>query len=283
MSFRPTLEHLDSRDLMTVTTVGFALPDGTVAAGSFTFPTTQIDASLSGQAIPISDLTFSAGVWAVQVDDYTTTPTANFANGQFLGVTVGAVAPGSTTAVHSIALANGHATAVTTSGQTVEAAVGVVGVPADVPVHGGQLPDPVIPPVRRGDLDPLAVAQLKVDYDFLLLQLKVIQDRVDAKIEQIDDLDNVDDVLRAQLPTASPSSVIVITATIAANEATIARLQIDLFFLQLEYTSLYNTAVLDYRVLQAVLPADELATLTAPPKLVLPADYLPPDGTVIID
>lgn len=83
------VEPLEDRSVPASLT--FALPGGVYGLATFTMPTDGVDPGQASQAIALTDLTVRAGDQTATDDDFSGTPTANFASGIFQGISVAVV------------------------------------------------------------------------------------------------------------------------------------------------------------------------------------------------
>lgn len=139
------------------TAVLFVLPGGGLATGSFTMPVAQIDSSQASQQLPISDLIVTIGGSTFTGTDFTSAPTAEFANGVFLGVTFTINSLPAGFAYTSVSVSDAVVTATDTASNVVTATA-VYAAPPGVAV-----PEPaVVPPADIGEEAPLSEVEAEL-------------------------------------------------------------------------------------------------------------------------
>jgi hypothetical protein len=166
------------------------------------------------------------------------------------------------------------ATAITSQGQEISAAVSLSGVP-DIPPPGPGNPPPPANPT------PEELAQLKLDYELSLLRLGHIYGLAGVRAERIDELFTANETLEAERPTATPARQAVIDVLLAANRAEILENQVANSFLSSEFQAVLDEANAQRLILMAFLPADQRATLPAPIPLELADRHFAPPGTIL--
>ncbi len=250
--FRPRLEALDARDLLSVTPYSFALSNGTLVSGSFDYADAVVDPALASQQVPVSDLTVALNGQSAVLPLQLSAATATFAQGQFQGL-----------ALTAVAVAGDVAAFINTASTFAPISVSV-----SIPPVG-----PITPP--EGGIDPLGWAEAIEAYntgcsilDGAKGVLQRLMDQHDARkliVQQAFDL-----------LTFEPNTVwqAVYNAYWETAKAELLFVEGEVYRAYTNYQALYQSVQAQYQSLLTVLTAAQQATLTPLPTLfVVPPEY----------
>lgn len=201
-------------------------------------------------------------------------------NGLYAGVSFAASVAGHD-GVQGISVQNTGAVTALTNGQSVQAIVGTVGLPAGVSSI------PAIPPVRIDPpvtLDEADILQMLVNYQDLLLKLDDMwTTKIEPKMDELDDLRERNEDIVVLLRDAVGPARDALIAELSANSTRIGKLREELTILQIEYNRLAANAHSMYHYfLTYFLTPEQLENVRPPLELLdLPWPYVNPQTGVV--